>query len=205
MKKIIILFLSVLIYMGAIAQEETKKKEKERYSIETLFGMSKMVNYPTISMFNKNIASYTSSVVDLVIVRECTEDFSLELALQQSRVNIPHDGEFIVFEDFYYNSASFGVRLTHPLTDRLTAYQSLRFGVLFGRNNWETTLDPLESFEKRYGMNIGVFTGLKYSLRRGHYVNIGVGLPNLGILGSDHEGKATGVLDGFSIMIGYGL
>lgn len=205
MKKVIILLSSVLLYIGAIAQEETKKKEIERYSTEFLFGMNKMVNYPTISMFNKNIPSYTSSILDLVIVRECTEDFSLELALQQNRVNIPHDDEIIVSEDFYYNSASLGLRYTRPLTDRLTVYQSIRFGLLFGRNNWESTLEPSETFEKRYGVSCNFFTGLKYSLKRGHYINIGVSLPNVGVVGRGHEGNATGAFNGFSIMIGYGV
>ena len=78
MKKIIILFLNVLITIGAMAQK-VDIKEMKKYTLECLYGRTTLINYPTISMFRKDIPSYSDMNVYINILYNTKENFSWEL------------------------------------------------------------------------------------------------------------------------------
>ena len=73
MKKVIILLSSVLLTIGAMAQK-VDIKEMKKYTLESLFGKTTLINYPTISMFRKDIPSYSDMNVYINILYNTTEN-----------------------------------------------------------------------------------------------------------------------------------
>ena len=203
MKKVIILLSSVLLTIGAMAQNDDIK-EMKKYTLECLYGRTTLINYPTISMFRKDIPSYSDMNVYINILYNTKENFSWELSASTAIFDIPHEGNPITSETFGYLKLSMGGRLKYSITNKLGMYLSLRFGLLTTQNNWKTVVNEPENINKTIGMSADIFMGVKYIVEKDHYVTFGIGMP-IGLYdfqGGLRNGKS---FEGYSIMLGFGI
>ena len=216
MKKIVILISTAFMFLNsAMSQSETlsekekrkaeeRKEMRDKYSFNFMCGLNTMINYPTISMFQSNVSSYTNMHIDQMVIRECSDNFALELVLSVGNVDIPHTGTDIMSEKFFYNSGALGARIKYPISEKFTIYQSFRFGVLYARNQWKSSVDNLTKNERRYGMNMTCFTGVEYAIKENLSLNFGIGFPAMGMVSKSlKDDKFSGMFDGFTIMMGW--
>ena len=83
------MFLNSAMSQSETLSEKEKRKAEERkemrdkYSFNFMCGLNTMINYPTISMFQSNVSSYTNMHIDQMVIRECSDNFALELVLSK--------------------------------------------------------------------------------------------------------------------------
>lgn len=201
MKKTLMIVASIIACQFAIAQDTDMQVE-----LGVNVGTASFVNYPAVSLFDDNTASYLcmTEALHVGIVNPNGTMYGLQFGRGLVNTAVP-----AVKEASTLYNLTLLTRRYYPLAGRTEALFGVSLGGIMAHNTYQWGGD--NKSQNRYGLRLGYELGLNYRMSSKDYIGLlGTFYPVSGWIGSHttpaglapNRGNQTG---GYSITLQYGL